>query len=404
MSTEAHLQRHLGLGLLTFYGLGTIVGAGIYVLISEVARVSGSDMPAAFAVAGIIAALTGACYAELSTRFPQAAGAVLYIDRAFSRPALSVVAGFMLLVTGIVSAATISKGFVGYLAIYVDVSATTAIIGLCLIMGIITSMGIRESASIIAGITLLELLGLAIAIWFSSSGPALEPAAVDSSWAGPGPILIGAFLAFYAFIGFEDMVNLAEEVHDPETTLPKAILLSIGLSVLLYVVIAIVAVNHVTIDDLVASTSPLALMVGDRENVIRIIGFIGVIAISNGALTQIIMASRVIYGMAKRGLLPARFGEINHITSTPVANTWLVTVIIAVCALSLPLVTLASVTSTFMLLTFVLVNLALIRVKRTEPENPNGYFRVPLWVPYASLLVNSSLLLFQLWELLSRIG
>lgn len=394
---EISLQRHLGLPLVTFYGLGTIIGAGIYVLVSEVARVSGTLMPLAFLAAGIIAGLTGLCYAELCSRFPHAAGAALYVDKAFSRPALSQLTGFLVLLTGIVSAATISRGFVGYLDLYWHIDSRLAIVGLCLLMGMITSLGIRESAWAITLITLLEIAGLLFVLGFVASGQALEEQVDQVHVRGLTPIVLGAFLAFYAFIGFEDMVNLAEEVRDPETILPRAINLSIASSAILYLAIALAAVRYIDLSVLAESTSPMAVMVGNSPGAVAAIGLIGMVAITNGALTQIIMASRMLYGMARRKLLPARFARINARTQTPVFNTWLVTATIMCFALWLPVVTLAQLTSSIMMLVFALVNISLLSVKTHASRDASApAFSVPRWVPLTGLIANLCLLGYQI--------
>ena len=396
MNTDTELKRYLNLPLVTFYGLGTIVGAGIYVLISEVARVSGSQMPLAFLVAGAIAVLTGASYAELCTRFPRAAGAVLYVDHAFGRPGLSIATGFMLLLTGIVSAATICKGFFGYLAVYVALPQPLVLLLLAGTMGAIATVGIRESAWTISSITLLEICGLLFVVAVATAGEPIEQQSVEAFKPGLGPLVLGAYLAFYAFIGFEDMVNLAEEVKNPERTLPRAILLSITLASFLYVLVAWVALRYVDFAALAESRSPLALMVADSTMGLKLMGLIGMIAITNGALTQIIMSSRVIYGMAHRGLLPLFFSRINTRTQTPVFNTWLITVLILGFALWLPLVTLAQITSAIMLVIFVVVNLSLLRVKSEPEHDGHPHFTVWTWVPLLGLLLNLALLGYQL--------
>ena len=398
MSEEAEvsLHRHLGLPLVTFYGLGTIIGAGIYVLVSEVARTSGTFMPWAFMMAGVIASLTGVCYAELSSRFPHAAGAVLYIDQAFGKPTLSRTTGVLVLLTGIVSAATISRGFVGYLDIYWPINPALAIIGLCMVMGTITSIGIRESAWAITIITLLEVIGLFLVLGFTSWGQQAVAQVEQLQMTGIEPLILGAFLAFYAFIGFEDMVNLAEEVKNPRVNLPRAILLSIVISSLLYIAVSVTAVLYVDLAELGASSSPLALMVSNHPGAVKTIGLIGIVAITNGALTQIIMASRVLYGMARRGLLPGVFAHVHRRTRTPLLNTWLVTLMIMGFALWLPLVTLASMTSAIMLVIFALVNLSLLKVKKAvtfEDEAPS--FQIWHWIPLAGLVLNLCLLAYQ---------
>lgn len=391
---QGELKRTLGLALVMFYGLGTIVGAGIYVLVGEVAAVSGQLMPWAFLLAGIIAALTGLCYAELCARHPKAAGAVLYIDIAFANKAVSQFAGALLLLTGIVSAATISRGFVGYLQLYIDINEYLSIIFLCLILGTIAAIGIRESAGVVALITILEVIGLLMVIGLASSNPLVEPSEMPTLSAAP--IILGAFLAFYAFIGFEDMVNLAEELKNPSTNMPRAIFMAISISTVLYIAIAVIAVRHTELDALAESSSPLAAMIGDTGLAVSILGLIGIVAITNGALTQIIMASRVLYGMAKRQILPGIFARVNIKTGTPIFSTVLITLVILAFALWLPLVVLAKITSAIMLVIFALVNISLIRIKKLTPYPGEGGFQLPLIVPVAALVVNLGLLFYQL--------
>jgi amino acid transporter len=395
-AAQPSLNRHLKLPLVTFYGLGTIIGAGIYVLVGEVARNSGTLVPLAFLCAAMIASLTGACYAELCCRFPKAAGAALYIDKAFQIHWLSQLTGFLILLTGVISAATISRGFVGYLHLYWQIPPVFAITGLCLVMGTITSMGIKESAWAITLITLLEVAGLffvlGVATWDKT--PIQQPE--QMMMAGITPLVLGVFLAFYAFIGFEDMVNLAEEVQEPERTLPRAIGLSIGLSSILYIAVAVVGVLYVDLSALAESGSPLAFMVSDYPAAVSIIGLIGMVAITNGALTQIIMASRMLYGMARRSLLPKIFAQVSERTHTPVLNTWLVTATILGFALFLPLATLAKITSAMMLVIFIVVNLSLIRVRKRYKDSPRPAFQVWPWVAPLGIAVNLALLGYEL--------
>tara|TARA_R110002073_G_scaffold145297_3_gene297433 strand:- start:575 stop:1765 length:1191 start_codon:yes stop_codon:yes gene_type:complete len=392
------LQRKLGLSLVTFYGLGTIVGAGIYVLIGEVANVAGQQIVWAFLLAGVIASLTGACYAELSTRFPAAAGAVLYIDQAFNQKRLSQFSGLLIMLTGIVSAATISRGFVGYLGLYIDMPDWLALASLCLLLGSIAILGVKESTSTVALITLLEVFGLLMVIvlvYFSHESETVhqrEPVQYSA-------IVLGSFLAFYAFIGFEDMVNLAEEMKSVERDMPRAIFLAMIFSTLLYLGIAWVAAGHTDLDGLASSSSPLAYMLGKNELGVMIIGLISLVAITNGALTQIIMGSRVLYGMSRRNILPTVFGRIWTKTSTPVFSTLVVTFAILLFSLWLPLVVLAKLTSSVTLMIFMLVNLSLIRIKMIEPTQTTNHFRVPMAVPIFGLLINVSLFGYQLFHL-----
>ena len=396
MNEELALKRTLTLPLVTFYGIGGIVGAGIYVLIGEVAGVSGKGVAMAFLLAGVIAGLTGATYAELSSRFPKSAGAALFVDEAFNRPQFSRLIAAMLLFTGVISSAAIAQGFVGYFQLYVPLTDNAVLIMLCLLMFAVASWGIKESAWLISIITLIEVGGLLLIIFQTSTLPMKANVSAVFDFSSPGTIVIGSFIAFYAFIGFEDMVNVAEEVKDPHRTMPKGILLAVVISSLLYMGVAIVAILFVDLDAIAASTSPLTLMVGQSETLIVIISLISMVAIVNGALVQIIMSSRVLYGMAMRNLLPPVFATLNQRTQTPVINTLLTTVVILILAIFFPLVALAKATSAMMLFIFIVVNGSLITIKWRERDG-RGFqgFSVPLVIPCLGFASSVMLLVAQ---------
>jgi amino acid transporter len=211
-------------------------------------------------------------------------------------------------------------------------------------------------------------------------------------WQG---IFIGGFLAFYAFIGFEDMVNVAEEVRQPERNMPRAILLALLVATLLYFTVATVAIGSVPLAGLAASDAPLAYLyqeVTGRNPVV--ITLIGMFAVINGALIQIIMAARVCYGMGRRRWLPLMFARINTVTRTPVLATASVALLVLVMALWLPLETLAKATSYFLLLVFTLVNLSLWRLKRIS-VHPHGIISIPLWIPVAGFFASLVFVLVQ---------
>ncbi len=390
------LKRTLTLPLLTFYGLGSIIGAGIYVLIGEVAGISGNGVALAFLLAGLIAGLTGATYAELSSRYPKSAGAALFVDEAFHNPALSRVVGAMLLFTGVISSAVIARGFVGYFQLYVDWPEPIVIAALCALMFGVASWGIKESAWLISIITLLETGGLLLIITQASTLPMTGSMSDVFDLSSPGTIIIGSFVAFYAFIGFEDMVNVAEEVVAPDITMPRGILLSVVCSSVLYMGVAVVAILFVDLEEISVSSSPLALMVGHNAPVMLLVSLISMAAIVNGALVQIIMSARVLYGMAERGLLPRLFASLNRTTQTPVINTFLTTALILIAAMLFPLVALAKLTSALMLAIFIVVNICLVRIKLRERAGTRfAGFRLPLLVPCCGCLLSAMLLVAQ---------
>jgi len=374
------LKRTLNSPVLIFYGLGTIVGAGIYVLVGKVAAASGALLPYAFLLAGFIAAFTALSYSELAARYPQSAGAALYVERAYKRAILSKLVGWLVIFTGVVSAAAIVNGFHGYLSIFITLPPVAVKIGLALVLAAIAAWGIKESAFLITIITLVEIGGLLYVMFVGITVPsatAIAAAPVGStSIAG---LLLGSFLAFYAFIGFEDMVNVVEEVKKPRQTLPIAILVSVTLATLLYVLVALVAMHAVPMSELSSSEAPLATLVEKAGIDPSLIAGISLVAVVNGALVQVIMASRVMYGMSRKGLAPEALGHVNSVTQTPVPATVLVVFIVLALALWLPIDILAGLTSFVMLAIFTAVNLGLVVIKRRK-EAAEG-FAVPIWVP-----------------------
>jgi len=398
------LKRSLSLPVITFYGLGTIVGAGIYVLIGKVAGLAGDKLAFAFVVAGIIAAFSALSYAEMASRFPRSAGEALYVEKAFGSARLARLVGWLVVLTGIVSAATIANGFTGYLALFLTMPAPLAITLLVLLLGGIAAWGIKQSALVVVAVTLAEIGGLLYVTSAGIGAPEARPIGVALALPLSGEIIgisLGAFLAFFAFIGFEDMVNLVEEVKNPRRVLPIAILLAITIAVLLYISVALVALYALPAEALAASDAPLAAIVEAAGYSAGPIAFVSLIAVVNGALVQIIMASRVIYGMARQGIAYARLGQVAEVTQTPLLATGLVTATVLGFALWLPLTTLAQLTSFIVLLVFALVNIGLVLIKRrgqgldsAETEPPQ--FEVPMWVPVIGALLCAALLVFRL--------
>jgi amino acid transporter len=400
MNQPTQLKRSLSLWLLLFYGLGNILGAGIYVLVGKVAGSAGLFAPAAFFVASLVAAFTALSYAELAARYPLSAGEAVYVQKGLGLPALSVMVGLLIVLMGAVSAATIARGFVGYLDVLIELPDAVAITLLVAVLAATATWGIVESVSIAALVTLIELLGLGLVLAVAGHNlvsvperlPELIPPMDPVIWQG---ILFGAFLAFYAFIGFEDMVNVAEEVRNPERNLPLAILLALGITTLLYAAISLTAVLTVAPEQLSASDAPLATIyehaTGRKPVVLSIIS---IFAVVNGALIQIIMGSRILYGMSRQGWLPPLFGRVWSKTRTPLAATITTASVVLVLALWLPLVTLAKSTSFLVLIVFSLVNLSLLRIKWRDPH-PEGLRVIPQWIPAGGIIASLGLLLFQ---------
>ena len=402
MPASVELKRSLNLPLLTLYGLGNILGAGIYVLVGKVAGVAGLYAPIAFGVACFVAAISALTYAELSARFPVSAGEAVYVQEGIGYRRLSIAVGLMISLAGLVSAATLCRGAVGYVQVFLEVPQWLAISGLIVVLGALAVWGIMQAVTAAALITLVEAAGLVLIIAVGAESftgmperlPDLVPPMTDAGvWQG---ILMGAFLAFYAFIGFEDMVNVAEEVKSPQRNMPLGILWALLIATVMYLLVSLVAVLTVEPLALAESDAPLAAVYQQatgREPVI--ISLIGIFAVVNGALIQIIMASRILYGMGRQGWVSSMLGEVHPVTRTPVKATVLVTVVVWILALGVPLVTLAKSTSFIVLAVFALVNISLWRVKRRDPH-PQGVRVFPAWVPVAGFVLCTGLIAFEI--------
>ncbi|MEZ5540995.1 MAG: APC family permease [Pseudomonadota bacterium] len=400
------LRRSLTLARVTYYGLGNIIGAGIYVLIGTVAAHAGYQTPLAFLLASLLAAFTALSYAELSARFPYSAGEVMYVQQGLGRRALARLTGILISLAGIVSAAAIARGFTGYLQVLVAVPEPLAIALLVSALGALALWGITQSVTVASLMTVAEIAGLLLILWVARPDGAtllhtLALQASPMSGLAHHGLMAGAFLAFYAFLGFEDMVNIAEEVQDPQRNLPRAILLTLGLSTLLYCAVALVAVSATTPARLAAADAPLAFLYAQARGTSPVlITVLSLIAVINGALIQIIMVSRVCYGMGSRGWAPSWLARVHPVTRTPVHATGLVAALVLLMALWFPLEDLARATSYCILLVFVLVNLSLWRIKRRAAETYRG-FAVPAWVPATGAAGTA---LFIAWQFAGRLG
>jgi amino acid transporter len=398
--TDVGLSRSLGLTLITLYGLGNILGAGIYVLIGEVVGAAGMGAPMAFVMAAIIAALSAFTYGELAARFPVSAGEAVYVHQAFDLRWLSMTVGLLIAAAGMVSAATLARGFAGYFQVLVDLPDALLIVCLDAALGVIAAWGIKSSVRIAATLTLIEAGGLVMIVVVAGGNLDTVPENLprmlllegDSALSG---LVLGAFLAFFAFIGFEDMVNVAEEVKRPERNLPLGILIALVVSTVIYLLVVLAALTSVPMEKLAGSKAPLALVyqhvTGGSPVVISSIGSLAVV---NGALVQIIMAARIFYGMSVSGWLPRVLRTVNPRTRTPVTATVVVVVIVVTLALWFPLVGLASTTSFLVLTVFGVVNLTLVALKRRQPRAA-GVMPCPMWVPMAGATASFGLLVAQ---------
>ncbi|WP_417250604.1 APC family permease [Celeribacter sp.] len=391
------LRRALNTPLLTLYGLGVTVGAGIYVLVGTTAAEAGAHAPVAFVIAAIVVAFTAFSYAELSTRYPVSAGEAAYVEAGFRSGSMATFVGLAVALSGMVSAAAVAIGAASYLQGLIAAPHWALTIAVVVLMSVIALWGITQSVIVAAIITLIEISGLIfVAVWgFGMSEPLgvdlveMLPPLVGPHWIGIGA---ASLLAFFAFVGFEDMANVAEEVKDPVSTMPKAIVLTLVIATLLYLATTTAVLVAVPLDKLAASTAPLSLVFEMApKSIQQSFSVIAIVATVNGVLIQMIMASRVLYGLADRGHLFPALAIVSKRTQTPAIATLLVMCIIVLLTLALPIEKLAEHTSQIVLLIFILVNAALIRLKWQGGDGAD-HFRVPIVVPVLGVL--TSVLLF----------
>jgi APA family basic amino acid/polyamine antiporter len=395
------LRRALSLPLIVLYGLGTTIGAGIYALTGKVAGVAGMHAPLSFLLAAILAGFTAFSFAELSSRLPYSAGEARFVQTAFRSRRLGLTVGLVVVLSGAVSSATIVNAFHGYLFDLIAVPRVPVVALTVLALVAVACWGVRQSVSIAAAMTALEVGGLLLIVFVAGGSLAdLPERAGELLPPGPGVlwngILFGAVLAFYAFIGFEDIVNVAEETTGATRMVPLAIVLTLVVTTVLYITVALVSVLSVPVAELAASGAPLVLVYtaggATRPEIINVVAFVAVI---NGALIQTIMGARVLYGLAQMEDLPDWLGRVHPRTRTPTNATLVVGAVVLAFAVALPLIRLAEVTAILVLAIFVACNLALIRIKRRDPA-PEGTRTYPLWVPVAGTMVSAGMLAYAL--------
>src|SRR5512143_782654 len=384
------LRRRLGLPLLTLYGVGITIGAGIYVLIGAVAGHAGRYVPWSFLLAALAMAFTVGSYAELATRFPVSAGEAAYVRAAFHSRVATTLTGLITIFIGVVASATVSLGAAGYIRQFVDLPQGLVVALVLVALGLVAAWGILESVLLASLFTLIEAGGLVMIIvaGINAGIPVTSALAIPPL---DGPILSGiayaSLLAFFAFIGFEDLANVVEEAKVPHRDIPRAMVLTLVISTALYLLVAAVAISAVPAMQLAASPAPLSIVyraVADMNP--ATISVIAIVATLNTILAQMTMASRVIYGMARQGDLPHFTGHVHPKTATPLIATAFIVAATLVLALLVPFERLAESTSLATLSVFALVNLSLLWLRHRRIHTHEPHVRMPPWVPAAGLV------------------
>jgi basic amino acid/polyamine antiporter, APA family len=393
------LKRAITPGLLLFFIVGDILGGGIYARVGQVAGETGGAIWVAFALALVMAAFTAASYAELVGKYPRAGGAGLYVHRAFGRPFVSFIVAFAVVASGIASASALARAFGGdYLSEFVDLPVVLPALALVGLIAAINLRGIEESVKINVGFTLVELGGLVLIVIVAAVaifGGDAEPARAfefkqDASMLGAA--LAGAAIAFYALIGFEDSVNVAEETRDPSRTYPKALFGALAIAGAVYLLVTIGASMVVSTGDLAGSDAALLEVITQGPLGIpeKLFAAIGLLALSNGALINMIMASRLLYGMAQEGVVPRPFAGVLPARRTPWVAIAFTSSIAAVLVATGDLDSLADTTVVLLVIVFAIVNVSVLVLRREPVEHE--HFVVPSAVPVIGVGVSIALL------------
>lgn len=375
----SELKRGMGLFHLTMYGVGLILGAGIYVLIGEAAGFAGDSVWIAFVLGSIVALFAGLSYAELSSIFPKAAAEYTFVKNAFKNNFFAFIIGWLTAITSMIMAATVALGFGGYFSEFLNIPIAISAIALIGILSIINFIGIRESSWTNTIFTVIEAAGLIliIIIGFTISEP--EPVNYFESPTGFTGIILAFVLIFFAFIGFEDMANVAEEVRNPKKVIPRAIILAVMISGIIYVLVSLAVVRVINWEELSLSAAPLADVaergLGTQGHII--LSGIALFAITNTVLITLVAGSRMIYGMAREKLFPDILAKVHSKTKTP----WVAVIVLMLIAIGFSLigdiVIVANITVFAVVITFAVVNLTVIVLRYTEPDIERK-FRVPI--------------------------
>ncbi|MER5296405.1 APC family permease [Streptomyces pharetrae] len=381
------LKKALTTPLLYFFILGDVLGAGVYVLVGQVAADAGGAVWVPLTVALLLAMLTAASYAELATKYQRAGGAAHYATRAFG-PFAGFLAGFCMLAAGIVSVAALARGFGGdYLSAFVTLPVGLVAVVFLALLALLNARGIRESmrANVVA--TVVEVGGLLIVValgaWLLMRGDGDPGRLTQLGTADKGAaaaVLSGSVLAYYSFVGFETSVNVAEETRDPRRSYPRALFGALATAGAVYVLVGIATSAAVPTDRLAASSGPLLEVVKEAGGVpLLLFSAIALVAVANGALLTGIMASRLAYGMARDGLLPAPLARVLPGRRTPWAAIAATTAPAMVLALTGSVAVLASTLVLLLIVVFFMVNIAVLVLRRDPGTEP--HFRAPTVLP-----------------------
>ncbi|WNV75745.1 APC family permease [Geodermatophilus sp. DSM 44513] len=371
--TGTRLRRAVTGKLLFLFILGDVLGAGVYALAGSVAAEVGGAIWVPLLVALLLALLTAASYAELATKYPRAGGSAVYAERAFRQPVLAFLVGFCMLAAGVTSAAGLALAFAGdYLGVFLDVPAAPAALVFLLVVGLLNARGIKESLGANVVMTVVEVSGLVLVVVLGAlvlgrgDGDLGRTVEFPSGVAPATAVLAAALLAYYSFVGFETSANIVEEVRDVRRVYPRALFGALLAAGAVYVLVGLAASVVLPPDQLAASSGPLLEVVRAADVGVpdRLFSAVALIAVANGALLTMIMASRMAYGMAEQRLLPGVLERVLPNRRTPWVAIAVTTAVAMGLSLAGDLTTLASTVVLLLLFVFLSTNTAVLVLRR----------------------------------------
>ena len=394
------LKRAISKPLLVVFVTGDILGAGIYAVAGEIAGQVGGAVWAPMLLAFALAMLTATSYSELVTKYPQAAGAALYVHKAFGLPFLTFIIAVAVMASGIASASTSALAFAQYLSALVSFPQVLAALAFLLVLTFINYRGISESIKLNLGLTAIEVSGLLIVIVIggvalaSGSGDVSRALEFRTDTAIPLAILSGAALAFFSFVGFEDSVNCAEETQNPRRIFPFALFTGLMIALIFYLLVVLTAAVVLPTDQLVGSSAPLldVVRIGAPAFPAKVFAFIALLAVTNTALINLIMASRLLYGLSNQGIVPAVFGRVHAKRQTPWVAILVVTGVAVALVSTGSIAALAGTTVLLLLSVFTLVNVSVLVLRRDKISEQ--HFHAPTLIPVLGAISCAGLVVF----------
>ena len=405
------LKRAITLPRMLLFILGDVLGAGVYVLIGQIAAEVGGAVWAPFLLALAFAMMTAFSYAELVTKYPRAGGAAVFVHRAFHSSLLSFIVGFAMMSAAVTAAASLAVAFAGdYLSQFITVNPTVAALVFIVLVALLNLRGIEESMRVNVVLTVIEVSGLVLAIVLGfatvAAGNGMPEQAMQfrTDTSVGLAVLSGAVLAYYAFLGFETSANVAEEAIDPRRTYPTALFTALGIAGVVYLLLGLALSMVVPVEELGGSTAPLLGVIEAAPIAFPewLFSLIALLAVSNGALLFSIAASRLLYGMAREQLLPPVFGTLLAGRRTPPVAIAVVTVIAGALIVTGDLATLAETTVLLLVLVYTGVNAAVLALRRQPVDVP--HFRAPTIMPILALISCGIILTQQTAATIGRAG